>query len=147
MEIVKDIAALHEAVFPARFGLELTQYYKTMMQELVARTDTAWAITANQLEIPLRAFVMKLDTVTNIFIVNPEIIKQVGECVDIEGCLSLPGKRFSVKRPKKIVVRGFNEKWQPVKYKLHDTSARVVCHEVDHLDGILISDKNEEKLA
>jgi peptide deformylase len=144
MEIVKDRNILHIPINPTPKGAYITDVYEIMMKELAFQSNAA-AIAANQLVMKLpvvlpRAFVMKLDTLTNIFIVNPMITKEVGEATAIEGCLSLPGVKCNVKRPKKIVVRGFNENWQPVGYKLHDFSARVACHEIDHLDGKLIDD-------
>jgi len=146
MEIVKDRNILHIPINPTPKGAYLGGVYEMMMKELKFQSNAA-AIASNQLSDTkgidfrlVRAFVMKLDTLTNIFIVNPMITKEVGEATAIEGCLSLPGVKCNVKRPKKIVVRGFNENWQPVGYKLHDFSARVACHEIDHLDGKLIDD-------
>jgi len=145
MQIVTDIRALHIPVNPTSKGEYIVDIYKTMMKELEFHSNAA-AIAANQLDFGgsgVRAFVMKMDTLTNIFIVNPVITKTVGEATDIEGCLSLPELRYKVKRPKKIVVQGFDENWRPVKYRFHELSARIVCHEIDHLDGKLISDVGE----
>ena len=147
MEIVKDINALHVPVNPTPKGAYITDVYEIMMKELAFHSNAA-AIAANQLvmELPVvlpRAFVMKMDTLTNIFIVNPVITKAVGEATDREGCLSLPGMIYRVKRPKKVVVQGFDENWKPVRYRFHDFAARIVCHEVDHLNGKLIADIGE----
>lgn len=61
--------------------------------------------------------------------------------IDNEGCLSLPGKIFSVPRSKKIVITALDQNGQ--KFKLHAKGllARVIQHEIDHLNGILICDK------
>jgi len=144
MDIIKDIDFLHIPVNPTPQGAYIADVYETMMKELENRGNAA-AITANQLGLQpnARAFVMTMDTLTNIFIVNPVITKAIGEGTDIEVCLSLPGIKCKVKRPKKIVVQGFNEEWEPVKYRFHEMSARIVCHEIDHLDGKLIIDVGE----
>jgi len=55
-------------------------------------------------------------------------------------CESLPGKSVYVERPKLIKVKGLNQYLEPVTYSLSGFSARVACHEIDHLDGKLIID-------
>ncbi|OIO51820.1 MAG: hypothetical protein AUJ11_01390 [Parcubacteria group bacterium CG1_02_44_65] len=58
-----------------------------------------------------------------------------------EGCLSLPGVYLPVKRAKKIVVAGKNIKGEKVILETEGLLAKIIQHEVEHLDGILISDK------
>lgn len=74
-------------------------------------------------------------------LVNPEIISSSGSCVDLEGCLSVPGNQGEVERPEKITVRGLNENGEEVTIEAEDFFARAFCHEIDHLDGILYLDK------
>jgi peptide deformylase len=74
-------------------------------------------------------------------VVNPEIVDRAGEIVDEEGCLSLPGLAFPVPRAQRIVVRGLDAEGRPVRYEAEDLHARVVQHEVDHLDGVLFIDR------
>lgn len=76
-----------------------------------------------------------------ITLVNSEIVETHGEEVDVEGCLSVPDKRGYVKRAEEVIVTGYNEKGSPVKYRASGLLARVVQHEVDHLDGVLFVDK------
>ena len=143
MQIITDIRELHIPVNPTPKGAYIVDTYETMMKELEFHSN-AHAIAANQLSLKLvRAFVMKMDTLTNIFIVNPVITKSVGKGTGFEECLSLPKVRCKVKRPKKVVVQGFDQSWQPVRYRMHELSARIVCHEIDHLDGKLIIDVGE----
>jgi peptide deformylase len=74
--------------------------------------------------------------------VNPEIIEFSEEtCVGEEGCLSLPGQYLNVVRPSKITVGYLDEKSNKQILVLEDLNARIVQHEVDHLDGILITDR------
>lgn len=74
-------------------------------------------------------------------LINPEIISYSGEQVDTEGCLSIPNVHGEVKRPQSVIVRGMNEKGEKVEIKGSGLLAVALCHEIDHLDGILFIDK------
>lgn len=73
-------------------------------------------------------------------LVNPEIIKANGNECMTEGCLSVPDVTVDIKRPHKITVKGLNEKGRNVELKATGLLARVLQHEIDHLDGRLIID-------
>lgn len=73
--------------------------------------------------------------------VNPEIIESSGEVIDQEGCLSIPGIVGDVKRPKYVKVKALNRKGEEVEVEGTDLLARVFCHEIDHLDGVLFEDR------
>lgn len=72
---------------------------------------------------------------------NPEIVKGKGEQLGYEGCLSIPGYIGEVARQEEITVKGLNERGKPVRLKVEGYLARVFQHEIDHLDGILFTDK------
>ena len=75
-------------------------------------------------------------------VVNPEIISSSEETeMGIEGCLSIPGLVGEVERSLEVVVRGQNRRGQPVKIKANGWLARIFQHEIDHLDGILYTDR------
>lgn len=75
-------------------------------------------------------------------LINPEIKKLSGkEIIMEEGCLSFPGEFYPIKRKEKVKVIGFNEKGKKVKIKAKEMLARVLQHEIDHLDGVLFIDK------
>ncbi|AZV56251.1 peptide deformylase [Clostridium sp. AWRP] len=74
-------------------------------------------------------------------LVNPEIIYSEGKAVDIEGCLSIPGSEGEVERPEKVKVKALNEKGEEIVIEGEDLLARALCHEIDHLNGILFIDK------
>jgi peptide deformylase len=74
-------------------------------------------------------------------IINPVISEERGEEEGEEGCLSLPDIRTKVARFKTVRVEGTDENGQPVALDLVDYPARIVQHETDHLDGILILDR------
>ena len=74
-------------------------------------------------------------------IINPTIVRSNGEIVSAEGCLSIPGLRREVPRPAKVTVSGLNREGKAVMYTGQGLFARAICHEVDHLDGVLFVDK------
>ncbi|WML35143.1 peptide deformylase [Clostridium sp. OS1-26] len=74
-------------------------------------------------------------------LINPEIIFKEGSQLDVEGCLSVPGEQGEVERPNKVVVKALDEKGQEIIVEGEGLLARALCHEIDHLDGILFVDK------
>lgn len=79
-------------------------------------------------------------------LVNPEILSTEGEQRQPEGCLSVPGKRGVVARPAKVTVRALNRRGKPVEIVGEGFLATALCHEIDHLDGVLYVDKLIEEL-
>ena len=79
-------------------------------------------------------------------LINPEIIAQEGEQEGSEGCLSAPGRQGYVKRPNKVTVRAQDRKGKFFEITGEGLLARAFCHELDHLDGILYSDKEEYEI-
>ena len=73
--------------------------------------------------------------------INPEIIYTDGTQYGFEGCLSVPEFRGKVKRPKKVKVKALNRHGDMVEYEAQDFLARIFCHEIDHLNGVLFKDK------
>lgn len=74
-------------------------------------------------------------------IVNPEIIEKEGLDVDVEGCLSVPGLSGTVERPERIKLQYQNENNEEIELEATGLLARAICHEVDHLNGVLYIDK------
>ena len=75
-------------------------------------------------------------------LVNPEIVKASEEKVPgVEGCLSIPGLVGEVERHEAIQVKGLNRHGRPVKYKVDGWMARIFQHEIDHLNGVLFTDR------
>ena len=72
-----------------------------------------------------------------IVLINPEIVEKDGEQTGEEGCLSLPGKAGQVTRPNHVKVKALNLDMEPFELEGEELLARAVCHECDHLDGIL----------
>lgn len=72
-----------------------------------------------------------------ITLVNPVILETAGEQSGDEGCLSVPGKAGVVTRPNYVKVRAQNENMEEIELEAEELLARAVCHEIDHLDGIM----------
>ncbi len=82
---------------------------------------------------------------TSLKLLNPEIIKAHGSQIGPEGCLSIPGWAGDVERSMDITVKAIDMDNKPVRIKAHGYLARVLQHEIDHLDGILFPDRIEDK--
>ena len=79
-------------------------------------------------------------------LINPEIVSTEGDVVDVEGCLSVPGRRGKVARPETVTVRALDRKGELREYTGTGLLARAFCHEIDHLDGTLYLDKMIEEV-
>lgn len=79
-------------------------------------------------------------------IVNPTIEEATGDPVpDTEGCLSIPGIQVEVERPTNITVSGLDVTGSPIRLEVEGLLARIIQHEVDHLDGVLILDRTDRE--
>jgi peptide deformylase len=74
-------------------------------------------------------------------LINPQIITEEGADTKQEGCLSIPDFSGYVTRPTKLTVRALDRTGKMREYEVSGYTARAVCHETDHLDGILFKDK------
>jgi len=107
----------------------------------VMRQNNGVGLAAIQVGEPTRIIICEIDDKFYTFI-NPEIIKSFPETsVTEEGCLSLPNIYGEVERPKKIILKAINFDGKKMKMKAFGLLARVIQHELDHLDGILFIDK------
>ncbi len=81
-----------------------------------------------------------------IVMINPEILETSGEQTGPEGCLSLPGKSGTVTRPNYVKARAFDENMEEYIIEGEELMARAICHELDHLDGHMYTEKVEGPL-
>jgi peptide deformylase len=79
-------------------------------------------------------------------LINPEITKMDGEVIENEGCLSIPGLAYPVPRAERIVVRAMSDQGELFEHEAEEFEARVIQHEVDHLNGILYIDRVDPEL-
>lgn len=110
------------------------------MKETMYKND-GMGLAAPQVGILRRVVVMD---VNNHYyeLINPEIIAEEGEDIDTEGCLSVGKFKDEVKRPYKVTVRAVDRYNYPIEITGEKYFARCVCHELDHLEGILFVDKS-----
>ena len=97
-------------------------------------------LAAPQVGVLKRVFVVDVEEGYFEF-VNPVILGTSGSQYGVEGCLSVKGKWGDVKRPRKVTVKAFDRFGQPFKIVAKDFFAKAICHEYDHLDGVLYVDK------
>jgi peptide deformylase len=76
-----------------------------------------------------------------IVLINPVILETEGEQTGDEGCLSVPGKVGTVTRPNYVKVKAFNKNMEEIIIEGTELKARALCHEIDHLDGVLYVEK------
>jgi peptide deformylase len=131
----------------AKFDKSLRDLAQNMFETL--EEANGWGLAAPQIGLLQRMLVIDVpkdseydgSDAFRCAIVNPEIIKSGGVQIGDEGCLSVPGWFGEVKRYKFLTVRGQDVYGKPVRFKLEGLPARVMQHEIDHLDGILFTDK------
>jgi peptide deformylase len=103
-------------------------------------------LAATQVGVLRRLFVYEPDEDGPRALVNPVVVERGGDVAsDEEGCLSLQGVRVPVERATRIVVEGKDENGEDVRVELDEYGARVVQHELDHLDGVLIIDRTDDE--
>lgn len=132
------------------FGPELQTLIDDMVMTM--REAPGVGLAAPQVDVPLRLIVIEYgddedETVPpKLYVaVNPEIVKASSETeVGTEGCLSIPGYVGDVERALEVTVKYQNRRGQPAKLKAQGWLARIFQHEIDHLHGILMSDKAEQ---
>ncbi len=111
--------------------------------------ESGVAIAAIQVGVPLRMTIIRDEENSNGYyaLINPEIIKGTGKIIeDMEGCLSVPRKYGKVERFEKVKVRGINLEGKKIEIKAEGLMARILQHEIDHMNGTLFIDhvKNDE---
>ena len=103
-------------------------------------------LAAPQVGILKRIVVIDVDGEHPHILINPEILETSGEQTGDEGCLSLPGKSGTVTRPNYVKVRAFDLDMNQFELEGEGLLARAICHECDHLDGILYTSHVEGEL-
>lgn len=114
------------------------------MVETMYNADGA-GLAAPQIGVLKRLVVIDVGTGL-INLINPEIIETSGNREVIEGCLSVPGKHGKLIRPEKVTVKALDLTGKEIILTGEGDLAKALCHEIDHLDGILYIDKVTEFL-
>jgi len=122
---------------------EVTEEIKNLGWDMVETMEKNEGIglAAPQVSELKRIIVVRTEKGPQVFI-NPKIIKKSRETIiDEEGCLSFPGLWLRIKRAKRVEIEALNENGEKISLKAEGLPARVLQHEIDHLDGILFIDR------
>lgn len=122
---------------------EVTDRIKMTMEDMLEtmRSQFGVGIAAPQVGIMRRMFVAEPEPGRVYYMINPVILEESGSQEGDEGCLSIPGKIGTVTRPDYIKIEALDLDGERKTYEFHDFDARVMCHEYDHLNGVLYIDK------
>ena len=126
---------------------KMTPKIQTLIEDMF---DTMYesngvGLAGPQVGILKRIAVIDTDGTPYVFI-NPKIVETDGEQTGEEVCLSLPGKSGVVTRPNYVKVEALDENMEPFTLEATELLARAVCHELEHLDGILYTSHVEGEL-
>lgn len=142
--MIRDIKAYPDKILKQKaksvgqIDLGIKKLIDDMAETMYSREGVGLA--ANQVGEAKRIALVNADSGL-LVLINPHIMKKKGKAVAVEGCLSLPGYELEIRRPQKILVEYLDKQGREKKIKAADLLARVICHEVDHLDGRTILDR------
>ncbi|MEG0371105.1 MAG: peptide deformylase [Clostridium sp.] len=117
---------------------------KLLVEDMIETMYNAEGVglAAPQIGILKNVVVIDIEDGSGVYVlINPEIIKSKGSQTDEEGCLSVPGVFEDVQRPKVITVKAQDINGDSIELIAEEFFARAICHELDHLIGILFVDK------
>jgi peptide deformylase len=144
----RDDAVLHQPAMRVRdFGPGLHQLLDQMLETL--RGASGVGLAAPQIGLGQRIAVIEYpddeerpeETKRVYELINPEIIKAKGSETGQEGCLSIPGMAADVDRATQLIVRAQDRHGNEVRYKVYDWLARIFQHEIDHLHGVMMTER------
>ncbi len=145
VELGVDDAVLHKhARAVEKFDARLHGLLDDMAETMYAADGAGLA--APQVGVLKRAVVIDVGEGL-IELVNPEIVETEGEVTVVEGCLSVPGRSGRVVRPEKVKVRARDRAGEVIEISGEGMLAVCLCHEIDHLDGVVYVDKMTEDVS
>lgn len=121
---------------------EITPRIKTLLDDMVETMRAANGCGLAAVQVGVLRRVVVIETDEGLFeLINPVIVKTSGTQEGAEGCLSLPGKWGMTKRPQCVTVNALDRDGNEIEVTGYDLLAKALCHEIDHLDGIIYTDK------
>ncbi|NLT12643.1 MAG: peptide deformylase [Clostridiaceae bacterium] len=112
------------------------------MIETMSFENRGIGLAAPQVGILRRVFVVDVGDEHGLLeFVNPEIVSSEGKVMSSEGCLSVPERGGTVERPEKLIIKAQNRKGESFELEAEGLLAICICHEYDHLEGVLFVDK------
>ncbi len=126
---------------------EINDRILTLLDDMVETMNHADGVglAAPQVGILRRAVVIDVGE-GPLKLLNPEILEEEGDILAIEGCLSVPGRQGTVHRPQKVKIKYMDTDGKNQVLEGCDLLARAICHEIDHLNGILYTDIMVEEI-
>ena len=132
---------------PSKEVHKVSQKIKNLVQDMLDTMYDAMGVGLAAPQVGILKRVVVIDVGEGpIVMINPEIIETSGEQTGDEGCLSLPGKAGCVTRPNYVKARFLGEDMQEYEIEGEELLARAICHELDHLDGHMYTEKVEGPL-
>ncbi len=126
---------------------EMTPRLKELVQDMLETMYEAQGVGLAAPQVGVLRRIVVIDVGEGpIVLVNPKIVEQDGEQEGSEGCLSVPGKAGLVVRPNHVVAEGLDENMNPVRVEGEELLARAICHELDHLDGVMYTTRVQGEL-
>lgn len=128
-----------------RFDEELAKTVEDMFATM--KWGRGIGLAGPQVGLAKRLFVVQLEDGKALTFINPELIATSPELSDYEeGCLSIPGAYAELSRPAAVNLQAYNERGRPFRLEAEGLLARVIQHELDHLNGVLFTDRLSERV-
>ena len=124
--------------FDEDLGILLDDMKKTMVER------RGMGLAAVQVGVLRRAVIVEIAPKTYLEIINPTILQTSGKVCDSEECLSVPNFYTDVPRPKYVKIEAYDRTGKKFSFEAEDYVARCICHEIDHLDGVLFVDHTKQ---
>ena len=148
LKIVKeseDLEFLRRKSAPVK---EITPRITSLLDDMIETMRNANGCGLAAVQVGVLRRIVVIETEDGLFeFINPVIVKKSGMQEGMEGCLSLPGKWGITKRPQCVTVRALDREGNEFEVTGYDLLAKAMCHELDHLDGIIYTDKVERMLG
>ena len=125
---------------------KITDRTKVLLDDMLEtmRMENGVGIAAPQVGVMRRIFITEAEPGKVIEFINPEIIELGGEQTGAEGCLSVPGLIGDVTRPEYVKIKALDRNGDEIIVEGKELMARALCHETDHLDGVLYGERANE---
>lgn len=145
---IRNIRKMGDEVLrkPSKEIKEMTSRTMLLIEDMFDTMYEAYGVGLAAPQVGILKRLVVIDTYEGqpLVLINPKIVEKDGEQIGDEGCLSLPGKVAVVKRPNHVVCEALDQDMNPIRVEGEGLLARAICHELDHLDGILYPDVAEE---
>lgn len=126
---------------------EVTPKIKTLIKDMLDTMYDAYGVGLAAPQVGILKRIVVIDVGDRPWVlINPEITETSGSQTGDEGCLSLPGKSGTVTRPNVVTVKAYDENMEPFTLTGEGLLARAICHECEHLDGIMYVEHVEGEL-